>query len=411
MRILMLTQFYPPIVGGEERHVRNLAIALTQRGHSITVVTLGVPGTRDYETDEGVSVYRVHGTLQRLGGLFSETERRFAPPFPDPELVIAIRRIVIMVKPDIVHSHNWFFLGSFLPLRGWSGAPLIHTLHDYGPICAKKNLIYQGAICDGPGLLKCLRCTRDHYGVVKGAVTALGNYGSGFFSRRAVDNFIVVSQAAARYNRLADSGVPFEVIPTFVPDDISVLSSDTDYPYLSELPAEGYILFVGDVMRLKGVDVLLKAYASLDQVPPLVLIGRRTQDTPSVLPPNVHLLGPWPHPAIMHAWSRCLFGIAPSVGPETCGTVVMEAMASKKVIIVADIGGYPELVDSGETGLVVPPGDDVALAAAMQLLLSDPDLMVKMAETAFDRVDCFKATSVVSRIENVYQTVREREAA
>jgi Glycosyltransferase Family 4 len=44
MRILMLTQFYPPIIGGEERHVRNLSATLAELGHKVTVATLWVPG-------------------------------------------------------------------------------------------------------------------------------------------------------------------------------------------------------------------------------------------------------------------------------------------------------------------------------------------------------------------------------
>src|SRR6516165_6789352 len=94
MRILLLAQFYPPITGGEERHVRNLAASLRRRGHAVTVVTQWVPGTCDIETEDDITVHRVKGSLQRLSGLFAENERRHAPPFPDPELVAGLRRII-----------------------------------------------------------------------------------------------------------------------------------------------------------------------------------------------------------------------------------------------------------------------------------------------------------------------------
>src|SRR4051812_7974006 len=116
MRILLLAQFYPPVVGGEERHVRNLAAALAQRGHEVTVATLWYPGAVGEEQDGAVRVVRLRGTLQRAGVLFSESERRHAPPFPDPELVAGLAALARVARPDIVHAHNWM-VHAYLPLK------------------------------------------------------------------------------------------------------------------------------------------------------------------------------------------------------------------------------------------------------------------------------------------------------
>lgn len=407
MRILLLSQFYPPIVGGEERHVRNLAAALAQRGHRVGVATLWFPGAAARERDGEVEVYRIRGTLQRLPGLFAESERRHAPPFPDPELALALARLVATERPDVVHAHNWL-VASFLPVKAWCGARLVVTLHDYSLVCAKKNFMHAGRVCAGPRLSRCLPCAAAHYGATKGAVTTFGSFASRALAHRAVDRFIAVSHAVARHTGLAEAGVPFEVIPNFVPDDVASRDcagdpgSDTA---VSDLPDDGFILFVGDLMHLKGVDVLLDAYAGLDRAPPLVLIGRRCPDTPKQLPPNVHLLGPRPHPAIMQAWRRCLFGVLPSVGPEACATVVMEAMASGKPVIASDIGGMPDLVDSGETGLLVPPDDVAALNRAMANLLDAPGRIASMGAAALARVESLKARAVVTRIERLYREV------
>jgi glycosyltransferase involved in cell wall biosynthesis len=405
MRVLMLTQFYPPIVGGEERHVRNLAAHLSARGHFVNVATLWVPNTADHEMDGDVGVYRIRGTLQRMSGLFSEGDRRHAPPFPDPELVLALKRVISEVKPEVVHAHNWL-VDSFLPLKKWSGAKLVVTIHDYSMTCANKNLIFGDEVCDGARLLKCVRCARTHYGsALLGAVTTVTNYGSGFFTRRIADKFIVVSNAVAKYNRLNESGVcSYEVIPTFVPDDISTLSEEID-PRLHELPPDGYVLFVGDMTHGKGADILLKAYAGLDRSPPLVMIGRQYPEyLPADLLRNVYLLGPWPHDAIMHAWSRCLFGVVPSVAPEACGTVVMEAMALSKPVIITNNGAMPDLADS-EAAMIILPNNVDALARAMQALLDNPELIPKMGGAGLAQVERLKASPVVSRIEQVYQTV------
>ena len=408
MRILLLSQFYPPVIGGEERHVRNLGAALAQRGHTVIVGTSRHPGSPELEWDGSVRVHRLPGTLQRLAALHADSERPHAPPFPDPELALALKRLVAQERPDVVHAHNWIY-ASFLPVNVANRTPLVVTLHDYGLVCAKMNLMHRGTqLCSGRALTKCLPCASRHYGAVKATVVTLGNWGTGFIARRAVDRFIPVSHAVARHTDLARKGTPYEVIPNFVPDEIGTPGPED--PCLDDLPADGFILFVGDMMRLKGIGVLLEAYARLERAPPLVLIGRRTPDTPSRFPPNVHVLGTWPHSAIMHAWRRSLFGVLPSTGPEACATVVMEAMASGKPVVASDIGGMPDIVDPGETGLLVPPGDAPALARAMQRLLDDPALLARLATNSLARVQDLKSTAVVGRIEKLYRDVLRETA-
>ena len=261
----MLAQFYPPIIGGEERHVRNLSVALARRGHEVTVATLHRPGLPDCEIDDGVKVRRLRGTMQRLTSLFSDSDRPHAPPFPDPELTQGIARVVASDRPEMVHAHNWL-LHSFLPLKRSGGPRLAVTLHDLSLICARKSAMYAGAPCKGPGLTKCLSCAAEHYGALKGTFTALSNWGSAAVERHLVDKFIAVSNAIATGNGLHGGRIPFEVVPNFVPDDVAVLGSAPSH-YIDQLPASGYVLFVGDLRELKGVKVLIDAYASLELGP------------------------------------------------------------------------------------------------------------------------------------------------
>ncbi|TIX74973.1 MAG: glycosyltransferase family 4 protein, partial [Mesorhizobium sp.] len=108
---------------------------------------------------------------------------------------------------------------------------------------------------------------------------------------------------------------------------------------------------------------------------------------------------------IMHAWRRSLYGVLPSVGPEACATVIMEAMASGKAVVATGVGGMPDLVDHGETGLLVPPGDAHALSDAMQTLLENRALLARLEATSLARVGRLKAGAVVTRIEQVYRDV------
>lgn len=404
MRVLMLTDFYPPIVGGVEQHVRNLSLALLERGHEVAVVTLWHEGAKEFDLDSGIRVYRVKGTVQRAARLFSDAQRRYSPPIPDPEVVLALRDIVKRERPQVVHGHSWL-VQSFLPLKAWSKAKLVVTLHEYSLACPKKTLVYKGSQCSGPGFTKCLGCASEHYGVLKGVPTVFSNWITGRIERSAVDMFLPVSHAVAAGSGLEGKGRrkdAYEVIPNFVAADISSVRSPSN-PLLNELPSEPYLLFVGALGQHKGVNVLLRAYELLVNPPPLVLIGAQWPDSPTEFPPNVTVLHSWPHDAVMEAWRRCVIGLVPSVWPEPSGTVLIEAMAVGRPVIASRVGGMVDIVEDGKTGLLVAPNDARALAEAMRTLLAQPELRERLGEAGAREANLFKADVVVPQIEAVYR--------
>lgn len=401
MRILMLIDSYPPAIGGAQQYVRNLSLGLVQRGHEVAVATLANAGWEPYEEDGGVRIYRLRGTLQRSERSFRDPGRTYAPPIPDPELVHALRDVVRRERPQIVHSHNWM-VRSFLPIKRWSGAKLIASLHDYGLRCANWDLMRDGVLCSGPGPVKCVGCAGEHYsGLAKGAAVALGNWAMRAPDRAVVDMFVPVSQAVARGNRLTNGKRPYRVITNFIPDNVGQLTDDSPQ-YRDQLPEDGYLLFVGSLSHHKGIHTLIEAYAGLRAAPPLVLVGYTLPQTPKTFPPNVMVLKNWPHAAVMTAWQHCLAGIVPSIWPDPCPTVAMEAMAAGKPVIASRIGGLPEIVADGETGILVPHGDADALRAAMEKLVTDPALAARMGAAGRTRVSAFHASTVIGEIESLY---------
>lgn len=407
MRVLMLAQFYPKTIGGEERHVQDLGIHLARRGHDVAVATLWHPGLDEFEIDNGVRVYRIHGTAQRATWLYKEANRRHVPPFPDLELMFALQRVIQTERPQIVHAHNWL-VHSFFPLKPSSRAKLVMSLHDYSFVCAKKSMMNRESICTGPGLAKCLSCAAEHYGLLKGVPTVMGTWAMGVVERAAVDMFIAVSQATAAGNGLVGSHLPYQVIPNFVPEDDP--AADEHAPYVDQLPKGDFMLFVGDVGKRKGIEVLLRAYEMLENPPPLVLIGRKLEESPTSYPPNVLVLDKWPHGAVMQAWKRSMLALAPSVWPEPFGIVVLEAMAAGRPVIASRIGGLSDAVVDGESGFLVPPGDPLALSEAMARLIADPDLREQMGVTAKRRAVEFQASAIVPRIEQVYERLVQTDA-
>ena len=93
MRVLLLAQFYPPVIGGEERHVRNLAVALGARGLDVHVATLGTDRGAPQQ-DPGVTVHVLDHVGSRLPGLYATADRPLALPVPDPLTTRDLARLV-----------------------------------------------------------------------------------------------------------------------------------------------------------------------------------------------------------------------------------------------------------------------------------------------------------------------------
>ena len=95
---------------------------------------------------------------------------------------------------------------------------------------------------------------------------------------------------------------------------------------------------------------------------------------------------------------------------EGLGSVLLQAMAAGTPVVASDTGGIPELIRHKETGLLVPPRDPPALAAAIARLHGDPALRRRLAEAARRRLTEFSVGAVTDRLEAIYQSVSERDA-
>jgi glycosyltransferase involved in cell wall biosynthesis len=403
----MISDFYPPFVGGVEVFVSGLSRELVRRGHDVSVATLSAAGLSPTDDDDGVRVHRIRSTTQRVDRLFATSTRPWAPPAPDPGAVAGLRRVLEGDRPDVVHGHDWL-ARSFLPLKRRHGPRLLMSLHYFTLACPKKSLMRDGRACDGPGLRRCLACAGRHYGAAKGTAVVAGQRTFARAEARLVDLFLPVSEATAAGNGLPGSGLAYVVMPNFIQE---ARDAAEQRPLLDELPAGPFLLFVGDVRRDKGIDVLLDAYERLDGAPPLVLIGKVWSDTPRRLPDGVTLHRDWPNPAVREAMRRCLALVAPSIWPEPFGLVVAEALAAGRPVVGSAIGGIPEIVRDGREGLLVAPADPAALATALERIVRESALREELAANAVLRATAYTPAAIVPRWEAVYARVAAGEPA
>jgi glycosyltransferase involved in cell wall biosynthesis len=193
------------------------------------------------------------------------------------------------------------------------------------------------------------------------------------------------------------------VIPPFLSDDSFESDRVARPPFL---PATGdFIMFAGALGPHKGVDILLRAWAGVDPAVPLVLLGLPRPDTPLSFPTDVIVVENVPHDEVLRAWAHCALAVVPSVWPDPCPVVTLEAMAAGRPVIASAVGGLPDLVLDGTTGILLPPGDPEKLRKSIAQLLADPGRRTAMGEAGRRRAKAYSASIVVPRIEQVYRGV------
>jgi starch synthase len=208
----------------------------------------------------------------------------------------------------------------------------------------------------------------------------------------------VAAQSAAAVIAVSD-GMRDDVLATYpgiAPDRVRVIRNGVDTAQYAPDPATGVlekygvdparpsVVFVGRITRQKGVPVLLKAAGQLPPQAQLVLCAGQP-DTPELASEVAGLVATlraersgvvWlpemlPKPEVIQLLSHATVFACPSLY-EPLGIVNLEAMACGTAVVASRVGGIPEVVSDGETGLLVPPDDPAALAGALTSLLSDP---------------------------------------
>jgi glycosyltransferase involved in cell wall biosynthesis len=402
MRVIELTDLYPPAIGGLERFVVLLSEELARRGHEVHVVASALPGAPAVERTAGVSIHRLPLLYQRLAPKLGEDAARpFHPPAPDPWFARRLRRIVAEVRPDVIHAHSWSVFSSLS--RTFPPTPVMVSAHDYGLVCAKKSLIDRsGAHCAGPTWMRCGPCASTQYGALKGNVLATASLRSLRLLER-VTKFTAVSDHVA--NRLAPTvervgGGPVETLHSFVPDGLYESGWQTERPSFLP-PADDYLLYVGQLSVHKGVNVLLDAYRHLASPPPLVLLGtpHPTGPAPDCLPPGVTMQTNVPHESVIAAMVRSACVVVPSVWADPLPMTVSEAQNCGVPVIASAVGGIPEQVVDGQTGWLVPVADEQALADRISRLLAKSDRTDAMGRAGRARGELFAAAHGVPRFE------------
>lgn len=359
MRVLQIYNQYRSLFGGEETVVLNIAELVTKNGGE---ARLALRSSR--------------GLDESFQGRFKACFSGIYNPFSFRE----IGGILEEFAPDVVHVHNLNPLYSPSVLVGLkrAGVPVVMTVHNHFHTCPTADHLHDGVVCE--------RCVggREYWCVLqncRGNIFESAAYASRSFIARVLHLYtenisLVIALNEFAKSRLSMAG--FDAARTVV------IPNMVDIPALRADPSRGrYAVFSGRMCVEKGVYSLVSAASRAPEVEVRLLgSGAILDDLMRNASPNVKFLGQLDYQRVQEELRGARFLVFPSIWFEGCPLALLEAMANGLPVIAARIGGIPELVEDGVTGLLFEPGNEKELAQKMTELWDDPERCSKMGTQA-----------------------------
>jgi phosphatidylinositol alpha-mannosyltransferase len=375
LRIAIVTQSYYPRYGGVTENVHHTAVELRRRGHDVTIVTARFHG------DEAVP----REGVERIGrNILIPSNGAFVDFTLGVTLRQRLRRLLERKSFDLVHVH----------------CPVMPTL----PVLAIQEA----------------RCARVGTFHTSGAIHAIHDVFARYLRKTVVDRLDL---------RIAVSVTAAESAAHYYPGDYCILPNGVDIERFSPAvaPLEDWhqpgvttLLFVSRLDRRKGLPVLLAAMpallASTTSRIRLLVIGdsalRPTYEksVPAAVRPYIHFLGHVPSDELPRWYRTADLFVAPAIGQESFGIVLLEAMASGCAVIASDLPGFRSVLRPEKDSLVFAPGSVPELAERLLELVDDVDRRRQLAAAGRARAAEFAWPRITERLEGMYYEACGRSA-
>ena len=319
-----------------------------------------------------------------------------------PQAVKRMKALIDREKPDLLHCHNIYhqLTPSIIGVAKERGVRVLLTLHDYKVVCPVYSQFHQGETCTA--------CEAgDFYNVIRQRCS------EGSLARSAL---LYAEATFERWNRsyeridrvIAPSRFMMQTVTRwrFSKERVSLLYNGVDVNSSQSKPeTRGYALFLGRLTSEKGLLTLAQAQLGTDLR--VVVAGTGVlEDTLRRSYPALELVGHQSGKDLQALVGGASFIVVPSLAPENCPMSVLEAMAAGKPVIGSRIGGIPELIEEGKTGLLFEPGNSDELRLRMLTLASSKARLAEMGRDARVRVEReFSLTKHNQALLEIYESV------
>lgn len=356
---VLIVQNHLGAVGGVESHVESEVAALHEAGYEVAIFALS--GDSSCLSRPGVTVY-----WRKPPKAFVRKAARF---LFHPGVALKLRRTVSSFQPDWIHLHTIEQPYTILPAL--YGQRIVHSFHITALACPLSTLYYRDTLQACPGGIgrHCIRHTC--VGWMDFPLRLAHNRAQRFLINRVAT--FCTSPSQTLHNLLQAAGIERDrVLPLF--------------PNISAAPVEGErsrhkVLYVGALTEPKGIDLLLKAFPSIQrEVPEVILdvVGNGTLHPKLValskslgIADRVTFHGRQGHAALAGFYDRAAVCVIPSIVGETFNLVAYEALSRGCPVVATRRGALRDVIRDGETGILVEPTDLGELSAGVVRCLTD----------------------------------------
>ncbi|MEI7624214.1 MAG: glycosyltransferase family 4 protein [Actinomycetes bacterium] len=357
MRIGIVCPYSLTLPGGVQGQVLSLARALRVRGHDVRVL-----GPCDGPPPDA-------GVTPLGDSLPTAANGSVAPIAPDPSAQLRMIRALRDERFDVVNVHEPLAPGVTNTALLFKSQPIVGTFHAAGESAAYRWLTP----------------------VVR-------------WLARKIDVRCAVS-SDARDMAVAAVGGTYELLF----NGVDLAAYDGDPAKRTESPT---ILFLGRHEPRKGLAVLLDAMGELPAGVKLMVAsdGPETEELRRRVAGDTRIewLGRLSEAEKIERLRSADVFCAPSLGGESFGVVLLEAMAARTAVVASDLPGYANVARAGRDGVLVPPGDPTALAGALRQVLDQPSLRESLVTSGAERASGFSMDHLAERYEAIFERVAFR---
>ncbi len=291
----------------------------------------------------------------------------------------------------IAHLNNihHYITPAIIEMLYQRGIKTIWTLHDFKIICPENSFISNGVVCE-----KCMtgdfyhcainRCKKKSF-----LASSLASYEAYYYHKRQtynlVDFFLCPSDFLLKkfvefgfkesQMVVTNSCYDISVIDSFIADTVSLKPGSKN---------EKYILYIGRLEDIKGVQILIEAIRDTTLFLKIVGAGMAEKDFKKMAigASNIEFLGLKNKLEVFKLTMDCLFVVCPSICYENLPFSIIESFLFSKPVVGSEIGGIPELVIDGKTGLLFEAGNAAHMCEKMNYLWNNENIVIEFGKAA-----------------------------